>query len=302
MARVTEVAEQIYEIFPEDPRVGVACCCYLVVDEQTALIETGSSSQVDEILEGMAKLGYGAESLSFIIPTHIHVDHGGGAGYLAQKADRAKVVAHPKGAPHFIDPSKLSAGSSQIFGNDFETHFGSLLPVPEARIHIAKDGETISLGQRGLKIIHTPGHCSDHIAIHDSKSHGLFCGEALGGYLPMEDRVLLAVSPPVFLFDAALAGIKKIKSMEPSHLFYSQWGHGKNPGVLLDRIEAHLNACGEMIRQGLASGESEEILLQKARPYILLDDQYIDSPSLRKTFGSFGIQPMVAYFRNKGEN
>ena len=77
MAMVKGVAEKIYEIFPQDVGAGVSCCCYLVMDEQTALIETGSASQVDEILAGMAELGVGAESLSYIIPTHIHVDHGG---------------------------------------------------------------------------------------------------------------------------------------------------------------------------------------------------------------------------------
>lgn len=297
MARVTEVAEQIYEIFPDDFRSGVACCCYLVVDEQMALIETGSSSQVDEILEGMAKLGYGAESLSHIIPTHIHADHGGGAGYLAQKAPQAKVVAHPKGAPHLLDPSKLIKGSSLIFGKDFEKHFGPMLPVPDTQIHTMEDGEALFLGQRSLKIIHTPGHCSDHIAIYDSKTHGFFCGEALGGYLPSEDRVLLAVSPPVFMFDAAMATIKKIRELDLKHLFYSQWGHGKDPNRLLDQIEANLTSCGEIIRKGLASGESETTLSKKTQAYMLLDDQYFPSESLGEIFKAFGIGPMVEYFK-----
>jgi glyoxylase-like metal-dependent hydrolase (beta-lactamase superfamily II) len=301
MARVREIVDRIYEIFPDDLTNGVVCLCYLVVGEQAALIETGSTSQVDEILKGMDKLGYGPHSLSYIIPTHIHVDHGGGAGYLAAKASRAKVVAHPKGAPHLIDPSKLMAGSGRVFGSDFEVYFGSIQPVAEAQALVVEDGETLSLGGRDLRILYTPGHCADHLSIYDSRSKGLFCGEALGGYMPQQEDVVLAVSPPVFMLDAALASVEKIRKLDLSHLFYSQWGQSDAPEMLLDRIEEKMKLCAKTVMEGLGAGESDEAIEQRALPYLEFEDNYyIASEGLRKCFKAFGVGPLIEYFRKFG--
>ena len=168
------------------------------------------------------------------------------------KPGNARVVAHSKGCPHFLDPSSLIEGSRQVFGKDFETFFGPVVPVPEEQIHPVEDQEIISLGERDLRILHTPGHCADHICIYDEKTQALFCGEALGGYLPVEDTVVLAGSPPVFMFDKALATIEKIRALDPAQLFYSQWGHGKDAGRLIDQIREYTMLCGEIIINGVA--------------------------------------------------
>ncbi|MGV8073386.1 MAG: MBL fold metallo-hydrolase [Syntrophobacteraceae bacterium] len=299
MALVREVADEIYEIFPENLKSGVVCLCYLVVGEQTALIETGSTSQVDEILKGIAKLGYGPESLSYIIPTHIHSDHGGGAGYLAGKARKAKVVVHPKGAPHMKDPSKLIAGSRQVYGDDFEGYFGPIIPVPEAQILQVEDNGILSLGERDLKIVHTPGHCANHIGIYDYRTKGFFCGEALGAYLPKEEKVILSVAPPLFMLDIALASMEKIKKLDLEYLFYSQWGHSDDPKALINQFHDNLNSCVEQVLDSLRAEDSDEAIDRKFSHYVDPDDTYIISKPLRELYKAFdfGIGPLVEYLK-----
>lgn len=201
---------------------------YLLVDHTSVLIEPGATVAASRLLDDSDRLGLDLDKISYIIPTHIHVDHGGGAGYLAQKLPQAKVVLHPRGTPHMIDPSKLIQGTRLAFGEDFEEGFGPILPIPEGQIHVARDGEEIRLGKRELKILFSPGHASHHISMLDSLSRGLFCGEALGFPLDSAPDVVLPAGIPPFDPEAYLKTIKKLEKLSPKLLFYSHIGVRNN--------------------------------------------------------------------------
>ena len=299
MVSVLEVADKIYQIDPGKLKKGIPCIGYLVVDEQIALIETGSSSQVPEILAGMARLGFDKTSLSYIIPTHIHVDHGGGTGYLARQAPQAQVVLHKKGARHLIDPSKLVDVSRQTFGEDFQKAFGPVLPVPESKVIVVEGGECISLGQRELRIIHTPGHAPHHICIYETLSEGLFCGEALGCYFPADDTLILAIAPPIFELDLALDSIERMRNLGPKTLFFSQWGVSQEAHRLIDLTEDYTKTCGDIILEAMRAGETEENITQRVRPYIA-NSAFVQSESLQRTLNSFIAAPYMAYFKREG--
>ena len=299
MASVYEVADGIFRIVPGHSERGIPCECYLVVGEKTALIETGSASQVPEIVAGMAQLGYDAASLSYIIPTHIHADHGGGVGYLLTQATRAKVVVHERGAPHLIDPSKLVEVTRKVFGENFEEEFGPLVPVPEAQILSVKGDETIILGGRDLKIIHAPGHAPHHLCIYDTGSEGLFCGEAIGCYVPKDDRLFPAVAPPIFELSLAMDTIQRLKQLNPRMLFFSQWGVSNEALRLIEQYEVLIKACADIILAGMRAGEKEETILQKIKPYVE-ESGYVMSESIRRSFDTFWVSPFAAYFKKEG--
>ena len=125
----------------------------------------------------------------YIIPTHIHLDHAGGLGRLAEVFPETKIVVNRQGAKHMAEPSRLIKSTRMAFGDDFESAYGPILPVPESRLKLVRDGERLAVGSRELLIVHTPGHAGHHIAIFDTKTRGLFCGESLGliygpGYPP----------------------------------------------------------------------------------------------------------------------
>lgn len=180
MALISEVAERIYEIKPERKELKnfPQCTVYLILDDDTALVEVGCAIQVPDIMEAAGKLGYDIRRLSYIIPTHVHIDHAGGAGLLARQLPQTKVVAHSRAVKVLANPSileRLMQGFMQVFGDDAQKRFGEMLPIAEERFVPVEDGDSISLGERELKVIHTPGHDPNHLCFLDTKSRGLFC-------------------------------------------------------------------------------------------------------------------------------
>jgi glyoxylase-like metal-dependent hydrolase (beta-lactamase superfamily II) len=122
MAVITEVAEQIYEIKPEGNELArfPLCTVYLVVDNKIALVETGVSNQIPDIQAAVGKLGYDINNLAYIMPTHVHMDHAGGAGHLSQGLTNTKVVAHARAAKVLTDATilkKLMYGFRRVFGD-----------------------------------------------------------------------------------------------------------------------------------------------------------------------------------------
>lgn len=153
---------------------------YLILDEKITLIETGSAKSHDVLLSAMAKLGVKPVDLGYVIVTHVHLDHAGGAGQMMEKATSAKLVVHPRGARHMIDPSRLWAGTSQVYGERIHELFGSMVPVPEEKIVIGNHLDTLAIGKRTLTFFDSPGHAKHHFTILDKVSDALYAGDAVG--------------------------------------------------------------------------------------------------------------------------
>lgn len=155
---------------------------YLLEDEgHAAFVDTGCYFSVPILLATLDAKNIKPENVDYILLTHIHLDHAGGAGELIRHLPNAKVYVHKFGEQHMIDPSKLRAGVIKVYGELFFKQFlGDLIPIPKHRIAISKDGEEITLGSRVLKFINTPGHARHHLCIWDEKSRGIFSGDTLG--------------------------------------------------------------------------------------------------------------------------
>jgi len=266
MPHMEEVAEKIYRL--ETPILGTTMvfAVYLIQESQGALIEPGPAAAIPSIREGMSRLGM--KDLAYIIPTHIHIDHAGGTGILAGLFPEAKVLVHPAGKKHAIDPSRLIESTRNVFGPDFEAVFGSIKPVPESQITVPEDGDVISLDGRELQIIYTPGHAPHHIAVFDRSVNGLFCGEALG--IPGEGDELFplpAVAPPSFNQELYLETMENLQKLNAGILFYSHGGVGREPDRLISVARENTRALGEIILGALKEGETAESTGQKVREY-----------------------------------
>src|SRR6266536_3417373 len=147
---------------------------YLVLGERPALIETGPSRVASVVAEGITKAGLDPRDLGWIVLTHIHLDHGGGAGDLVRTFPNATVVVHPFGARHLVDPERLLASSARVYGELMDTVYGGLTPVEASRIKAVEDGEVIDLGGRRLELIHAPGHARHHIGVFEPDAGALF--------------------------------------------------------------------------------------------------------------------------------
>jgi glyoxylase-like metal-dependent hydrolase (beta-lactamase superfamily II) len=262
MALISEVAEKIYEIKPEGKALErfPLCTVYLIMDDHTALVETGFSLQIPDILEAVDRLGYDIRKLSYIIPTHVHPDHAGGAGLLARQLPQAKVVAYSRAAKVLADPSileRLMQGFKQVFGDDAKERFGEMLPIAEERLLLVEDGDSIALGQRELKVIHTPGHDPNHLCFLDTKSRGLFCGDTLGGYFPEIDVTVPSSAPgsdPVLI----LHSIEKLQELNPAILFFSHGGTTGRAARILQQFANNTRQCADIAFKALKAGKDRE--------------------------------------------
>ena len=161
------------------PRMAAA---YIVRQgDRAAFIETGTRQTVPGLLAELHRQGLDREQLELVIVTHVHLDHAGGAGLLMQQLPNATLVAHPRGAPHMIDPARLEASVRRVYGDEeFDRTYGTLVPVPEGRVQIMEDGDELDLNGRKLTFMDSPGHARHHFCIWDETSRGWFTGDTFG--------------------------------------------------------------------------------------------------------------------------
>jgi glyoxylase-like metal-dependent hydrolase (beta-lactamase superfamily II) len=290
MLDVREVAEGVHRF--EAPIAGMpeVPVVYLINESQKALIEPGPSAAIPFIQQAMAQLGM--MSLSYIIPTHIHVDHGGGAGTLAKLFPDAKVVVHPRGARHLISPERLIESTKLVWGQDFEKVLGPITPVPESQLQVAEDGETVSLGNRELQIIHAAGHSPHHIVILDRKVNGLFCGEALG----LPPHQLPSVAPYSFEQEIYLATIESLRSLKVDALFFSHGDMERGPGHLMSRALENARVYGPLILEAATDGRAMDEIMR------LVSDDFHRRFGQRLNKGELeiAVAGYVIYFKSKG--
>ena len=209
-------------------RHGLAACYLVREGNRLAFIDAGTAHTVPALMELTVSLGLGPEQVDYVIPTHVHLDHAGGAGGLMSLCPNAQLVVHPKGAPHMIDPSKLTAGAVAVYGEAaFARDFGYLTPVAEERVIVAEDGQTLDLAGRTLTFIDTPGHANHHGCIFDARSHGFFTGDTFGiSYRELDSAdgpFLFAPTTPVaFDPDAWMESLDKLMA-------YRSAGHVSDP-------------------------------------------------------------------------
>ncbi|MDH5355416.1 MAG: MBL fold metallo-hydrolase, partial [Gammaproteobacteria bacterium] len=145
---------------------------YLIQEaDEIAIIETGTFHSIPNVLALMSDLGVSNDQVKYVIPTHIHLDHAGGVSAMMDLFEQARLIVHPRGARHMIDPSRLVAGSMAVYGEEpFKRLYGEINPVDESRVDIANDLDVYSLAGRDLVFIDTPGHARHHFCIYDAKS------------------------------------------------------------------------------------------------------------------------------------
>jgi glyoxylase-like metal-dependent hydrolase (beta-lactamase superfamily II) len=176
-----EVAPGVYLIDTGYLRPGLAACYVLRGRDSAAVVETGHVHAVPRVLGALRQLGIARDAVSHVIVTHVHLDHAGGAGALLRELPRATLVAHPRGARHLVDPSKLWAGTVGVYGEEAtRALYGEAIPVAAARVVEAPDGFSLDLGARPLRFLDAPGHARHHVVVLDEATRGFFTGDSFG--------------------------------------------------------------------------------------------------------------------------
>lgn len=210
---------------------------------RVALVDAGSNNALPGVLAAIEELGLGPESVDYILLTHVHLDHAGGAGLMMQRFPGARLVVHPRGARHMIDPSRLVGGAVAVYGaEEVSRLYGDVQPVAQERIIEATDGLDIDFAGRTLHVLDTPGHARHHICIVDGASGHVFTGDAFGlSYREFDTDgrqfVFPTTTPVQFEPDAMHASIDRIMGCRPGAAYLTHFGQIR--GVAAKAAEVH---------------------------------------------------------------
>jgi len=231
---------------------------FVVVSNNTAaLIETGPTSTANDFLEALKEIGVKNENVKYIIPTHIHLDHGGATGTLLKYLPNARAFIHKRGILHIINPeSKLWASSKMVLGKEAEI-FGKPEPVLKERIVPIEDRMTIEIGKFSLEAIPTPGHASHHISFFLYPDKVLFVGDAAGMYVHRLD-ILFPTTPPPFRADPALESLSKLIALNPKLNAYTHFGIWGNAVANLRKHYDQILIWVKRVKEALSRNIKEE--------------------------------------------
>jgi len=224
-------------------RPGLAAC-YLIRggNGRLAFIDTGTSHTVPLLMATLAALSLSPDQVDFVIPTHVHLDHAGGAGALMQQCPRARLAIHPKGAGHMIDPTRLTAGATAVYGEaEFAAAFGTVAAVLEALVVPLEDGAEINLGGRTLRFLDTPGHANHHGCLYDSASRGCFTGDTFGIayrelYSAAGPYLFAPTTPVAFDPEAWETSLDRLMALEPQAMYLTHYGRIDQPAALVETL------------------------------------------------------------------
>jgi glyoxylase-like metal-dependent hydrolase (beta-lactamase superfamily II) len=238
--------------------VSQAIAAYLVEGpEGVVLVETGPGSTLENLLAGLAELGYQPGDIHHVLLTHIHLDHAGAAGWWAGQG--ATVYVHPIGAPHLIDPSKLLSSATRIYGDNMDRLWGKILPAPRDHVVAVDNFARLELAGLTFKAIETVGHASHHYTYR--VENVAFTGDAAGVHLPGSDFLSLPAPPPEFDREKWRDTINLLRQESLSALYPTHFGAVADPAAHLDALEPLLDEATEFVGQRMADGRDREQIM-----------------------------------------
>jgi len=210
---------------------------HLIIDGgRAAFVDVGTSFSVPNLLSALSAQGLGPDAVEYILLTHIHLDHAGGAGRLAAALPRARVLVHPRGVAHIVDPTLLVAATQAVYGeHTYAARYGDVIGIPAGRVVGVDDGHRIVLGRRTLEWLHTPGHALHHVAIVDREAAVVFTGDTFGvSYREFDTAAgefILPTTTPTQFDPAQLhASVERILALKPRSAYLTHYSR-------VDRIE-----------------------------------------------------------------
>jgi glyoxylase-like metal-dependent hydrolase (beta-lactamase superfamily II) len=230
------------------------------------LVDPGPTSCLPALEEGLARLGGTVGDVRLILLTHIHLDHAGATGSLLARAPHIQVGVHARGAPHMIDPTKLLASATRLYGDRMETLWGAFEPVPASQVRVLEGGERLDVGGRPIRVAYTPGHAVHHVSYLDETDGAAYVGDTCGIRLA-GDYTIAATPPPDIDLEVWDRSLTTIDDWQPASLLVTHFGTIKGARAHNARYRTVLSRTGDLVRQSLAQGESDE---ERAAGFVVL--------------------------------
>lgn len=274
-ANVMNVVDGISVIDSEYYSKDFAAIYLLKQKNKVAIIETGTNYSVPLIKGALANIGLSFSDVSYIIPTHVHLDHAGGAGLLMKQCQNATLVVHPRGARHLIDPSKLVAGAKAVYGEEkFKEYYGEIISIDSERVIEADDNFILDFDGRELKFIDTPGHAKHHFCIWDKDTKSMFTGDTFGiSYrdLDMDSEVYIfpSTSPVQFDPDALIKSINRIMEFRPERVCLTHFSAIRPTQEIADQLIDGIHFVSNLTKKYISHKDAESIIFNEMMSYFL---------------------------------
>ncbi len=234
---------------------------YVYDTDRPVVIDTGTGRNREALFETLDEIGVGREELAWILPTHAHLDHAGGAGHLAKRYQNAEVVVPEKGVRHLVDPDALVAGTKSAVEDQWR-YYADPEPVPADRICGLADGDRIDLGDRELVVHEAPGHAPHHAMYHEPDADVVFTADAAGIYVPEVDTVRQTTPPPQFDLDRCLTDLSTIEGIAPDYLCFGHFGPREYEPRLIGEAKRAYVEWVEAVRAKRAELEDDEAVVE----------------------------------------
>ncbi len=229
---------------------------YLIVENgRGAFVDTGTNHAVSRLLAALQQQGLGRDAVDWVILTHVHLDHAGGAGLLLQQLPHARLAVHARGARHMVDPTALMKGVRAVYGDEVAARdYGELVPVAADRVVVTGDGFSLEVGGRKFLCADTPGHAMHHQSIWDAASRGWFTGDTFGlAYpdlaTPLGAHVVPSTTPVQFDPDALRNSVNRLLTADPQFLYPTHFGAVTDAQRLAGQLLAQADAMVEVAMQ-----------------------------------------------------
>jgi len=282
---------------------GIAACA-LETGAGLAIVDPGPASSLPGLVRGLGAAGYSIDEVRWLVLTHIHLDHSGGAGVLAREHPAMRVFVHERGARHLIDPASLLASAQRIYGDSLATLFGDVVPVPADRVTAVRGGETIEPGGRALRVEYAPGHARHHAIYLDRATNTAFVGDTAGERLAPSTFVMPVTPPPDIDLDAWNETTAMLKRLAPTRLFLTHFGEQSDVERHLAEHSVRLDRWAAAVRASLDEPGTDE---ERAARFAQTVEDEVDAAmdeSARELLAHAGLRDswfgLARYWRRSG--
>jgi len=275
MSIITDFGHGIYMLDALYVKPDIASIYLIQQKDSVVIVETGTSHSVERIKAALDEIGLKFKDVSYIIPTHVHLDHAGGAGELMRLCKNANLIIHPKGARHMVDPNKLIAGTIEVYGEQkFKLLYGRVVPIEKHRVIEAADSFILNINGRILKFLDTPGHARHHFCVWDEESKTMFTGDTFGvSYREFDtkDNILVfpTTTPVQFEPDKLLSSIDLIMSYKPDNIALTHFSMIKPEKKVVKQLKDGVMHMSSIAKEQFGQADSKEKIKQKISSYLL---------------------------------